>query len=79
MNKASVDAGRVSLPAEMVKPFGEPTSREDIPVWLFLIDPGHLRLMADEQVQEMLGDGSSRIDALSLVTREEENASLGCV
>jgi len=77
VNKVSVDAGRASLPTEMVKPFGDPASREDIPVWLFLVDPGHLRVMADKHVQEMVGEDPSRIDALALATREERERLAG--
>ena len=71
MNKASVDAGRVSLPTEMVKLFGDPTSREDIPVWLFLIDPGHLRVMSESDVREILGKEPNKVDSLALETREQ--------
>jgi len=70
VNKVSVDAGRVTLPAEMVKPFGEPTSRDDIPVWLFLVDVGHLRVMADQSLATLAIDPVG-IDALTVATREE--------
>ena len=71
MNKLAVDTGRVKLPAEMVKLFGEPTSPEDIPVWLFLVDVGHLRVMADPFLKLMLGSDPNEIDALALTTRQE--------
>ena len=71
MNKLSLDAGRVSLPAEMVKFFGDPSSREDIPVWLLLIDLGHLRVISDASLQAMLGIDIKNLDALGLSTREE--------
>ena len=71
MNKVAVDTGRVKLPAEMVKLFGEPTSPDDIPVWLFLVDQGHLRVMANDSLQLMLGGNPNEIDALTLATRQE--------
>jgi hypothetical protein len=71
VNKIAVDAGRVTLPADAVKPFGEPTTREDIPVWLFLVDLGHLRVMADQNVRAMWGGDPSGVNALDLATREE--------
>jgi hypothetical protein len=71
MKRVSVDLGRVSLPAEMVKAFGDPMATEDIPVWLFLVDPGHLRVMADRSLPVMLGFDPVGLDALTLATREE--------
>lgn len=77
MNKLSLDAGRVSLPAEMVKLFGDPSSREDIPVWLFLVDLGHLRVISETSSQAMLGIDIKNLDALSLSTREERERLAG--
>jgi hypothetical protein len=61
----------VSLPAEMVKLFGDPSSREDIPVWLFLVDLGHLRVISETSSQAVLAIDIKNLDALSLSTREE--------
>lgn len=71
MKKVNVDAGRVSLASEMVKPFGDTASRDDIQVWLFLIDPGHLRVMANQTISELTGFDLNKADALALATREE--------
>jgi hypothetical protein len=66
-----VDAGRATLPAEMVKPFGDPTSRDDVPVWMFLVDVGHLRVMADRSLLAILGFDPNGVDTLTVATREE--------
>jgi hypothetical protein len=74
--KSSVDAGRATLPVEMAKPFGDPTSSDDIPVWLFLVDVGHLRVMADQSLRGMWGIDPG-IDALTVPTREERERLAG--
>ncbi|MEO8051174.1 MAG: hypothetical protein ABI833_12230 [Acidobacteriota bacterium] len=71
MNKVTVDAGRVPLSTEMVKLFGDPASREDIQVRLFLVDVGHLRVIADLALHGTLGFDLNAIDALTLATRED--------
>ncbi len=71
MNKVSLDANRASLPAETVKLFGDPSSHDDIPVWLFLVDVGHLRVIADASVQTVLGGQLQGTDALNISTQEE--------
>ena len=71
MNKISLDAGRANLPTEAVRPFGDPTSGEDIPVWLWLVDVGHLRVIAYDALQAILGADITQVDAMTLRTREE--------
>jgi len=73
VNEVKVDAGRVPLPAEAVRRFGDPAAHEDISLWLFLVDPGHLRLMADQAVIEAVGFDPRRADAMELTTREERH------
>jgi hypothetical protein len=62
----------------MVEPFGDLATKADIPVWLFLIDPGHLRLMSDEDLRSVLDvDGFQGLDAIALDTREERERLAG--
>ena len=63
---------RAPLQQGMVKPFGDHTSKEEIPVWLFLVDPGHLRVMSDGDLRSMMDvEGFDGLDAITLDTREE--------
>jgi hypothetical protein len=61
----------------MVKLFGDPSSREDIPVWLFLVDLGHLRVISETSSQAVLAIDIKNLDALSLSTREERERLAG--
>ena len=67
-----LDGGRLPLQKESVAIFGDPGTTQDIPVWIFLVDPGHFRVMSDADLRSVLDvEGLQSLDALTLETREE--------
>jgi hypothetical protein len=76
--KVKLYKGRAPLQQGMVKLFGDPKAKDEIPVWLFLVDPGHLRVMSDKDLRSMLDvQGFHGLDAITLDTREERERLAG--
>ena len=71
-NKVKVERGRVPLQSSMVKRFGDPTSRLDVDVWLFILDPGHMRVFSAQEAKVVADlDELAKTDVAALETQHE--------
>jgi len=58
----------------MVERFGAPPVGDQIPVWLLLVDPGHLRAFSKQEISKLVDLAEFEIaDALALETQEERH------
>ena len=70
--KQKLQSGRVSLQSETLRRFGpRPTDTKEIPAWLLVIDPGHIRVYAQQEIGTAADMETFNADALSLGTRQE--------
>lgn len=70
-NRVKLDKGRAPLQASTVERLGPAPASDQIPVWLFVVDPGHLRVFSQREISLMELDAFTGVDALGLETREE--------
>ncbi|MGA2717209.1 MAG: hypothetical protein ABSG41_29370 [Bryobacteraceae bacterium] len=69
--KAKLDKRRVSLETGTIERFG-PLAGGKIPVWLFVIDPGHLHVFSQEEIGKRVDlKIFANADFLGLNTRQE--------
>lgn len=70
--RAIVEKGRATLHKAMVEIFGDPVREEDVIVWLFVLDPGHLRVLSEQAKTDVFSShGFATDDAIGLEVREE--------
>src|SRR5258708_40026436 len=56
----------------MVELFGPPTDGDQIDVWLFVVDPGHLRVFSAVEMGRLINiEEFNRADSLAFETKEE--------
>jgi hypothetical protein len=56
----------------MARRFGDPTSRVDVNVWLFIVDPGHLRVFSEQEAKAIADlDELPKTDVAALETQHE--------
>ncbi len=71
-NRVSLDKGRVPLQSGTVERFGVRAAGSEIPVWLLVVDPGHLRVFSMQEMESLIDLAEvDRADTLTLETREE--------
>jgi hypothetical protein len=71
-NRVSLDKGRVALQSSTIERFGVREIGSEIPVWLLVVDPGHLRVFSEQDVARLIDlDEVDTVDTLALETREE--------
>lgn len=71
-NKVTVEKGRAPLQTGTVARLGLPSDGDNIPVWLFVVDPGHLRVFSKEEVVSLFDlEEANRTDILAVETQEE--------
>jgi hypothetical protein len=71
-NRVSLDKGRAPLQSSTVERFGVRETGSEIPVWLLVVDPGHLRVFSKRHIADLIDlDEVGRVDTLWLETREE--------
>jgi hypothetical protein len=60
------------LQTRTVERLGPASAGEQIPVWLFVVDPGHLRVFSQQEIASLVDlDAFTNADPLALETREE--------
>jgi hypothetical protein len=70
--KHKLQKGKVSLQTETLKRFGTvATDTKEIPAWLLVIDPGHLRVYAQQEIGSVADMEVFNADARLLATRDE--------
>lgn len=71
--RVKLDKGRAPLQASTVERLGPPPPGSDqIPVWLFVVDPGHLRVSSQQEIASLVDlDAFTSANPLALETREE--------
>jgi hypothetical protein len=66
-----VEKGRAPLQAAAIERLGPPVDGQ-IPVWLFVADPGHFRVLSQKDIAGVMDlDAFNSADALTLGTREQ--------
>jgi len=69
--QVKVEKGRAQLQAAAIERLGSPVDGQ-IPVWLFVVDPGHFRVLSRKDVASAVDlDAFNGADALTLGTREQ--------
>jgi hypothetical protein len=72
VTRVNLDKGRAPLQTSDVERFGSLSAGDQISVWLFVVDPGHLRVFSKEEISAQIDlqefDGA---DALALETQNE--------
>lgn len=69
--QVKVEKGRAPLQAAAIERLGPPVDGQ-IPVWLFVVDPGHFRVLSQKDVTSVVDlDAFNSVDALTLGTREQ--------
>ena len=72
MSCVKVDKGRAPLQTNTVERFGPPEVGGQIGVWLFVVDPGHLRVLSAQEIGNVINwDELNGIEALALETQQE--------
>jgi len=67
--RVKVERGRIPLQKNMVERLGQPDVNQ-ISVWLFVVDPGHLRVFSQQEVDNRVNlQEFATADALALETR----------
>ena len=70
--RVTVDRGRAPLQAGMVERLAPPVAGDHIPVWLFVVDPGHLRVFSRQEIASLVDlEAFASADPLALETQEE--------
>jgi hypothetical protein len=70
--RVRLDKGRAALQTATVERLSSPTPGDQIPVWLLVVDPGHLRVLSQQEVNSRVNlESYGTIDVLNLETREE--------
>lgn len=69
--RVKVEKGRVPLQVAAIERLGSPVDGQ-IPVWLFLVDPGHFRVLSQKDAASVVDlEAFDGADALTLGTREQ--------
>jgi hypothetical protein len=62
----------------MIERFASPVAADQITVWLFVIDPGHLRVFSAIEISSLIDlDEFNRADTLAFETQEERERLAG--
>jgi len=70
--RVTLDKGRAPLQTITVERLGSQSPSDQIPVWLFVIDPGHLRVFSQQEIASMVDlEAFTSADVFALETREE--------
>jgi hypothetical protein len=70
--RVTVEKGRAPLQASTVERLASPSAGDQIPVWLLVVDPGHLRVLSQQEIGSLVDLNSlASADALALETQEE--------
>ena len=70
--RVKLDKGRAPLQSSTVDRLASNSKGEQIAVWLLVVDPGHLRVLSQQEISDLVDlEAYSTADALKIETREE--------
>jgi hypothetical protein len=77
-HRVAVEKGRASLQAATVERLGPPGGGSEVPVWLFIVEHGHIRAYSQEEIRGAVDvTAMSTTDVTSIETREERMRIVG--